>query len=108
MKPFLFYLLCIYRLSPAIASPGYWNQKADMPAYASATIGCAVDGIFYVIGGNYPFPQAIRTVWAYDPRTDSWTRKQDMPTARNFLAAAAVDGTKRDLNCSCLLQERKE
>jgi N-acetylneuraminic acid mutarotase len=51
-----------------------------------------VDGILYVIGGNYPYPDPLRTVWAYDPRTDSWTRKTDMPTARNFLAATAVDG----------------
>jgi N-acetylneuraminic acid mutarotase len=64
-----------------------------MPAQASATSVCVVDGILYVIGGNYPYPKPLRTVWAYDPQTDSWTRKADMPTARNFLAATAVDGT---------------
>jgi N-acetylneuraminic acid mutarotase len=51
-----------------------------------------VDGILYVIGGHYPYGNLLRTVWAYDPQTDSWTQKANMPTARRFLAAAAVDG----------------
>ena len=83
---------CLCLLPLAQAAPGSWTQKADMPGQTSATSGCVVDGILYVIGGNYPYPEPLRTVWAYDPRTDSWTRKADMPTARNFLAATAVDG----------------
>ncbi|HRY52045.1 MAG TPA: kelch repeat-containing protein [Candidatus Paceibacterota bacterium] len=85
-------LSCLCLLPPALAAPGSWTQKADMPGQTSATSSCVVDGILYVIGGHYPYPSPLRTVWAYDPRTDSWTRKADMPTARNFLAAAAVDG----------------
>ena len=93
LRPCILALLLLLLTCPALAAPGSWTQRADMPAQASATAGCVVDGIFYVIGGNYPFPQPLRTVWAYDPRTNSWTRKADMPTARNFLAAAAVNGT---------------
>ena len=85
-------LSCLYLLPLALAAPGSWTQKADMPGQTSATSGCVVDGILYVIGGNYPYPEALRTVWAYDSRTDFWTRKADMPTARNFLTATAVDG----------------
>jgi len=82
--------LCL--LSPAIAAPGSWTQKKDMPAPGSGQASCVVDGILYVIGGHYPYQTAVRTVWAYDPQTDSWTQKADMPTARRLLAAAAVDG----------------
>jgi hypothetical protein len=32
------------------------------------------------------------TVFAYNPQTDSWTRKADMPTARRWLTLSAVDG----------------
>ncbi|HRZ57800.1 MAG TPA: kelch repeat-containing protein [Candidatus Paceibacterota bacterium] len=54
---------------------------------------CEVDGILYVVGGetnswNYP----IKSLFAYDPKTDTWTRKADMPTARSGPVAAAVDG----------------
>jgi len=83
---------CFSLLPPGLAAPGSWTQRADMPGQTSATSGCVVNGILYVIGGNYPYPDLLRTVWAYDPRTDSWTRKADMPTARNFLTATAVDG----------------
>jgi len=79
-------------LSPVLAAPGSWTQKADIPLPSSTPAACVVDGILYVIGGHYPFTTALRQVFAYDPRTDSWTRKTDMPTARRFLAGAAVDG----------------
>ena len=58
--------------------------------------GCAVDGLFYVIGGaessNRTYA-ALQTVFAYNPQTDSWQRKRDMPTPRRFLTAVAVDNT---------------
>jgi Kelch motif len=89
---FLVAASCLCLLSPAIAAPGSWTQKADMPAPTSTPASCVVDGILYVMGGHYPYETALKTVWAYDPQTDSWTRKADMPTERRFAAAAAVDG----------------
>jgi hypothetical protein len=83
---------CLRLLPPAVAAPGSWTQKTDMPGQAAATAACVVDGILYVMGGHYPYSTVLRTVWAYDPLTDSWTRKADMLTARRFHAAAAVDG----------------
>ena len=83
--------LCLRPLT--IAAPGSWTQAKELPSPASATSGCVVDGILYVIGGLYPYDALpLRTVWAYDPLTNSWTRKADMPTARRFLSATAVDG----------------
>ena len=37
---------------------------------------------------------ALANVSAYDPRTDSWTNKAPLPTARHFLGqcAVALDG----------------
>jgi len=85
--------LCFCLLSPVLAAPGSWTQKADMPLPSSTPASCVVDGILYVIGGHYPdAAAALRQVLAYDPGTDSWTPKANMPTARHFLAAAAVDG----------------
>jgi len=51
-----------------------------------------VKGIIYTIGGsltgNNDF---VRTVEAYDPTTDKWTKKNDMPDTR-VLSAACVLG----------------
>jgi N-acetylneuraminic acid mutarotase len=84
---------CLCWLPPAIAAPGSWTQAADLPSPASATSGCVVDGIVYVIGGLFRYYDLpLQAVWSYDPQTNGWTRKRDMPTARRFLSATAVDG----------------
>ena len=62
---------CLCMLPPVIAAPGSWTQKADMPGQTSTPVGCAVDGILYIIGGHYQYTNQLRTVFAYDPRTDS-------------------------------------
>ena len=58
---------CLCGLMPAMAAPGSWTQKMDMPAPTSAPAACVVDGILYVIGGHYPYTKQLRTVFAYDP-----------------------------------------
>jgi N-acetylneuraminic acid mutarotase len=54
----------------------------------------AVDGIIYVVGGTgVGWPGALLpSVEAYDPKTDTWVTKANIPTARGMLAACAVDG----------------
>ncbi len=77
-----------------------WTRKADMPAARCGPTSAVVDGIIYVIGGMSATPagyqaddvEVLSTVEAYDPATDIWTRKADMPTARYFTGACVVDG----------------
>jgi len=47
---------CLCLLPWALAAPGSWTQRADMPGQTSATAGCVVDGILYVIGGTAGWP----------------------------------------------------
>ena len=58
----------------------------------SGPASCEADGIFYVAGGESTLNTPAEYLFAYDPKTDTWTRKKDMPTARCFAAASAVDG----------------
>lgn len=53
-----------------------------------------VDGKIYVVGGNGGAANdvAYANVEAYDPTTNTWTRKTGMPTARTLPAAVTVDG----------------
>jgi len=72
-----------------------WKKRADMPTIRQGLCAAAVDGIIYAIGGCEVAPgvdRDISTVEAYDPATDKWTRKADMPTARALSAIAVVDG----------------
>jgi len=48
--------------------------------------------IIYAIGGGFNHP-ADSTVYAYDPKTDTWTQMDDMPTPRAGLSTCVVDGT---------------
>jgi N-acetylneuraminic acid mutarotase len=51
-----------------------------------------VDGKIYVIGGDSGGDMLIVTVDVYDPLTDSWTTKADMPTPRGASGTSVVDG----------------
>jgi N-acetylneuraminic acid mutarotase len=72
-----------------------WTRKADMLTVRCDMLGSSpvVDDKVYVIGG-YSSGDSCggTTVEEYDPVTDTWTRKADMPTRRWSLATCAVDG----------------
>jgi N-acetylneuraminic acid mutarotase len=72
-----------------------WAEQTELPSQRMWFSTCVVDGIIYVIGGNKG-PQSgyvhLNAVEAYDPTTDIWTTKADMPTPRSFLATCGVDG----------------
>jgi N-acetylneuraminic acid mutarotase len=76
-----------------------WTQKADMPTPRWAHSAGVVNGKIYVIGGiasetAWLNGKAISAVEEYDPATDTWTRKADMPAARGYLEGSlpVVDG----------------
>jgi N-acetylneuraminic acid mutarotase len=72
-----------------------WTPKADMPTsrfYHSASV---VNGKIYAIGGwtgDAEGEDALSTVEVYDPVTDKWTDKADLPTARGGLSTSVVNG----------------
>jgi hypothetical protein len=53
-----------------------------------------VNGKIYAIGGATPVPAVapLSNVRQYDPATDTWIDKSDMPTARSGLSTSAVNG----------------
>ncbi len=63
-----------------------WAQKTDMPIKIYQPSTSVVDDKIYVIGGWYaigewnPQWEALTRVDVYDPVTDTWTQKADMPT----------------------------
>ena len=72
------------------------TQKSDMPTPRWSHSSAVVNGKIYVIGGGVSEPdeRVLSTVEEYDPATDTWTRKADMPTARGWIqpSNSVVDG----------------
>ena len=72
-----------------------WTRKADMPTKRAYLCTCVVDGKIYAIGGRAAEdapdagPSALEV---YDPATDTWIKKPDMPIRRAMAAACVVDG----------------
>jgi N-acetylneuraminic acid mutarotase len=83
-----------------------WARKADMPTARNTLSAIAVDGKLYAIGGGgfdrpesgwESFDAAVDSrdfsrVEVYDPETDRWAAREDMPTARSALTLSAVGG----------------
>lgn len=64
-----------------------------MQTARSALCTSIVNGKIYAIGGwATDGGRKLATVEAYDPVTDTWTTKTDMPTGRGALCCAAVNG----------------
>lgn len=79
-------------------STAQWTQKADMPTVRSDFSTCVVDGKIFVIGGSLRLKmdeygdQSLSTVEMYDPETDTWEGKTNMPTVRSNVSISVVDG----------------
>jgi N-acetylneuraminic acid mutarotase len=75
-----------------------WKEGANLPAARGAMSANFINGILYAIGGanvSGDWGDASRTTntnQAYNPKTNTWTEKAPMPTARNHLTSAVVDG----------------
>jgi N-acetylneuraminic acid mutarotase len=72
-----------------------WEKKTSMPSARAYLDASVVDGKIYLIGGkmspNYPWPDSDEN-YVYDPTTDSWTTKSQMPSVNQGYATAAIDG----------------
>ena len=74
-----------------------WTRLADIPTARYGASAVAVDGKAYVISGEITTSsnqsRPTGAVEVYDPATDSWTRKPDMPLVQEASeAAVAVNG----------------
>ena len=86
----------------SLAADDEWERKENMPESSRCcTAAASIGGIVYVIGGvevnrapHIPNPGdlTLDRVQGYDPATDTWTPKRDMPTTRARMAAVTYDG----------------
>jgi N-acetylneuraminic acid mutarotase len=73
-----------------------WTKKADMPTRRDGLSVIAVNGKIYAIGGLLEdwdtVGPVLPTVEEYDPATDTWTKKADMPYPRSDFSISVVNG----------------
>jgi N-acetylneuraminic acid mutarotase len=79
-----------------------WKKGENMPTARGSLTAKFVNGTLYAIGGDQTVlydlnkvynPQGVvATNEAYDPKTNSWTKKSPMPTPRDHLSSAVVEG----------------
>ena len=80
-----------------------WERKADMPTARAGVSTLVVDGKIYAIGGGKGKKYQVGAGWVhsgkllptiemYDPVTDTWTQKADMPVPRCSNSTCIVDG----------------
>jgi len=72
-----------------------WTTKSDIPTARGCHSANVLDGRIYVIGGSSAAPYggtAILAVEVYEPATDSWTQKGDIPARRGAGFTSVVDG----------------
>jgi len=72
-----------------------WTSRSPMPTARGWHSANLVDGKIYIIGGSEgPSPDRnhVLTVEVYDPGTDTWSQKGDMPKYRAAGSSSVVDG----------------
>ena len=74
-----------------------WQRVADMPTPRHGAKAAVVNGTIFVFGGsNGEEDHALRkypmSVEAYNPRTDTWIQKKEMPVSRVEFDIGVVDG----------------
>ena len=72
-----------------------WIRKSDMPTARGHLATSVVSGKIYAIGGVPSGPSiviSLSTVEVYNPMSDTWERKSDMPTPRAWLSTGVING----------------
>lgn len=73
-----------------------WHKATDMPTPRIAARAAVFSGEIYVLGGYNEIKvrgeRYKKIVEVYNPRTDTWTRKRDMPSLRSGFGVAVVNG----------------
>lgn len=70
-----------------------WTTKAPLPVpiYWSNGVG-VIGGKLYISGGLASFRNYMRTLYMYDPATNAWTRKHDLPSLTFTGVTGVING----------------
>jgi hypothetical protein len=74
------------------SAPNVWGSGASIPTGARyRAAGASCDGkTYYIFGGN-DGSTVLNETWMYDPASNTWTRKADMPVSLMSMEATCID-----------------
>lgn len=78
---------------------GAWTQMANIPGTPSqaarwGATAFSIGGKGYIAAGNYGSSQYKRDLWEYDPATNSWLQKADIPDLARYGSVGFSIGNK--------------
>ncbi|MBN2057055.1 hypothetical protein JW905_19160 [bacterium] len=76
------YMTTCYEYDPAAAAGTRWTTKASMSVGRAYLGGASLDGKIYAIGGLLTGSIESNAVEEFDPQTNTWTTKTNLPAAR--------------------------
>lgn len=79
-------------LTPGFASAQKLSRAAPFPEASEELYGIGAGGKLYVFGGLASGWKPKGLVYEYDPASDAWTKKKNMPLASHHIALAEVSG----------------
>jgi N-acetylneuraminic acid mutarotase len=90
-------VLALLSVTARAQTQGHWVKLAPVPRTAEEYQIAAANGKIYLIGGNENPGTgsgivSLGLVQEYDPTTDKWTKKKDIPFLSNHMAAAEYRG----------------
>jgi len=91
MKIFSFVLVGVFMFVPT-AHAQKWVRLAEFPEPTEELLGASAGGKLYVFCGLAPGWKPMGLVYAYDPATDTWTKKQPMLLASHHVAFTEYRG----------------
>ncbi len=84
--------LCITLALVPLAHAQKWVNLAPFPEPSEEVYGVASGGKLYVLGGLGPGWTAKGLVYEYDPATERWTKKKNMPLLTHHIGITELNG----------------
>ncbi|MEC1537615.1 DUF1668 domain-containing protein [Bacillus sonorensis] len=73
-----------------------WSKKKDLPQPTSGATLQTINGKIYLIGGgdtiNPNQKKIYNTIYEYDPKGDTWLKKHDLISGRQYSTSTVLDG----------------
>ncbi|MEO8148719.1 MAG: kelch repeat-containing protein [Bacteroidia bacterium] len=88
--PKVLLLIAVLHLTCFISIAQTWTQIASLPSVPrDQNMGFSINGKGYICGGNTG-GTILKETWEYDPVTDAWTQKANMPQKNNGAATFTI------------------
>ena len=84
--------VCVWVMLIGAAQAQKWSTAAVFPEPSEELYGITAGGKMLVFGGQQLGWKSLGMVYEYDPATDKWTKKKDMPLPTHHAALAETGG----------------